>query len=118
MFENDPEVIDLGRMAIFFVPVTKLKEFVSTTQTHEQAIDEALIQRFQGFTKMKMPWEGHYQMGSDVVQDEHVRYEVSFKGKEKVKEFVEFLKTVCRNLGEDSIYLTMGKNSFLIKPRP
>jgi len=116
MFENDPEIIDLGRMAIFFLPATKLQKTASNGHTHEQNIDEALTHRFQGFTKQSMPWEGHYRMGSEVVRDNPIRYEVSFKGKNKVREFVALLKTVCREIGEESMYLTMGENSYLVKP--
>ena len=57
-------------------------------------------------------------MGSNTVKDDHVRYEVSFAGKDKVEEFVDFIKVVCYNLQEESIYLTMGENSFLITPKP
>jgi len=116
MFENDPEVISLGRMAIFFLPIKKLRQ-VCGEQTHESAIDKELIARYEGLSKITGHVEGCYRMKSEIVDDDHVRYEVSFLGKNKVIEFVEFLKEVCRRLGEESIYLTMGEKSYLVQPK-
>lgn len=118
MFNKDSEVIKLGRMAIFYLPVKKLREQCPTGATWAEFIDKALLRLYQGVTKITENVEGSFVMGAQIVKDDHVRYEVSFKGKKKVKVFVTFLKGVCRDLEEEEIYLTMGDRSYLIKPSP
>jgi len=117
-----PYLVPLGRMAIFYLPSNKLALPDNSPQwqggrTLEEAIDEALIKRYQGVTKITQNVEGHYHMGSQVVKDDHVRYEVSFLGKVKVREFIAFLRDVCVDMEEESIYLTMGQRAYLIEPK-
>ena len=49
-------------------------------------------------------------------KDKHERYEVSFKGEKKFKEFVLFLSELCNMTNEESIYMSIGEESYLIKP--
>lgn len=112
--DDDPEIIPLGRMAVVYVPSDKLDRHPDI----QIQFDQTLIEQYQGMTKMTQFIEGHYQMGPSIVRDPHVRYEVSFSGGEnRVFQFVALIKQLCRDLGEESIYLTMGEKSFLVQPK-
>ncbi len=113
---NDPEIVSLGRMAIFLVPVSKMRAG-APAETEEDRLDRELMKRYQGVTKVTANVEGSYQLGGKLVREAHIRYEVSFQGADKVLEFVQLLKELCRKLNEESIYLTMGENSYLVKPK-
>ena len=108
---DDPEVIPLGQMAVFYLPAKHLQGEVGVR------LDATLIADYQGMTKITQAVEGHFQMGPTVVKDDHVRYEVAFLGKDRVPEFIALLKQVCRDLGEQSIYVTMGEKAYLIHPK-
>jgi len=113
MFEADSEIISLGKMAVFYLPAKKLKEHPDV----QTQLEHTLISEYQGWTKHTEHIVGGYQQGSATVTDDHVRYEVSFAGKDRVAPFVAMLKQVCRDLEEVSIYLTMGEQSFLVQPK-
>jgi len=125
---NDPDIVPLGRMAVFLVPAYKMRrQFAKPNEeatdrnqifgvSEEERLDRELIKRYQGVTKVTANVEGSYQLGGKLVRDAHIRYEVSFLGTDKVLEFVQLLKELCRKLDEDSIYLTMGENSYLVRP--
>ena len=126
---NDPEIVSLGRMAVFLVPASKMRKEWAPTEgevtshtkvfgvTEEERLDRELIKRYQGVTKVTANVEGSYRLGGELIREDHIRYEVSFLGPDKVLEFVQLLKELCRKLNEDSIYLTMGENSYLVKPK-
>ena len=109
---DDPAVICLGHVAVFFVPIAKMHR-------HDVIdwLDHELIERYQGITKMEGMIEGSYRQGLELVMDRHLRYEVSFLGSEKVSEFIELMKELCSRIKEESIYLTMGAKSYLIAPK-
>ncbi len=125
---KDPEIVHLGRMAVFLVPAYKMRRRFEKPDgkstdydrifgvSEEERLDLELIKRYQGITKVTANVEGSYRLGDKLVKDAHIRYEVSFRGPDKVLEFVELLKELCRKLNEDSIYLTMGENSYLVRP--
>ncbi len=114
---NDPEIVSLGRMAVFLVPSKKmLRPLGLGDESEESLLDRELIKRYQGLTKVTAHVEGSYQLGGELVQESHIRYEVSFLGTDKVLEFVQLLKELCRKLNEESIYLTMGESSYLVRP--
>jgi hypothetical protein len=114
LLADDPEIIELGRMAVVYIPVAKLEKNPSV----QTAFDNTLIQRYRGITKITQYVEGHYQMGPTTnVIDNHIRYEISFAGgEESVVPFINILKQLCRDLGENSLYVTMGEKSFLVRP--
>ena len=114
LLNGDPEIISLGRMEVVYVPATKMEQYAEV----QAQFDRTLIETYQGMTKMTQFIEGHYQMGPNIVRDPHVRYEVSFSGGEnRVMAFLALIKQLCRDLGEKSIYLTMGDKSFLVQPK-
>lgn len=60
-------------------------------------------------------WREHSQ--SQIFCDRHVRYEVSFDGRDKILGFVGFLSEMCALLQEQAIYVTMGQKSWLVLPK-
>lgn len=110
MIESDPEIKSLGHTAIFYLPSLKLDRY-------SEQLDAELIREYQGFTKINQSIEGHYQMGSLIVKDDHVRYEVAFIGDKKMFKFLNLLKKVCRDIQEQSIYVTIGECAYLIQPQ-
>lgn len=106
-----PFVESLGRMAIFYLPIKKLDKKISNE------IEIYLLDKFGGFTHEKSEIKGRWKSSNKVFEDFHERYEVSFAGKENVLEFVDFLSNLCEKLNEDSIYLTMGEHSWLVRTK-
>ena len=100
----------IGRMAIFYIPVQKLTEHPET----QKWLEESLIHLYGGFTKITQNIEGHFQMGHEIIKDEHVRYEVSFNGKKRIPAFVKLVAKLAGELGEEAVYLTMGEKSYLV----
>ena len=100
----------IGRMAVFLVPARKLAEHPDI----QAALETTLLRTYEGYTKMTQHIEGHYRMGPEIVRDDHVRYEVSFSGKDRIESFVQMLVDLATDLGEDSLYLTMGDKSYLV----
>ena len=102
----------LGRMAVFYLPATKLAEHPEFAKK----FDAFLLREYQGLTKITQNIEGYYQQTETVVvKDDHVRYEVSFPGKRRSHKLINMLADVCDVLDEDSLYLTMGQHSYLVK---
>ena len=52
-----------------------------------------------------------------LIKDKHERYEIAFDGEQNLKKFVGFLSELCDIIEEDSIYLIVGDESYLVKPK-
>jgi len=116
-----PYLVPLGRTATFYVPAEKMDDpmFGQDGRTATQLFDEFFLQHFGGLTHEESKIRGQWTSpdGQKVFTDLHQRYEVTFSGKKKSREFVNFLSDMCRLLQEESIYVTMGDRSWLVTPR-
>jgi hypothetical protein len=115
-----PFLVPLGRIATFYVPAHKMSDpqFGRDGCTPTQIFDEFFLRKFGGLTHEESHIRGEWTAGDGqkVFTDLHQRYEVSFSGKEKAVEFLNFLSEMCGRMQEESIYLTMGTRSWLVKP--
>lgn len=108
----------IGHMAVFYVPTNKLDLVLKDGQTTRNILHEFCVKNFNAYTHEVSKIQGYWMNQDILVKDEHERYEISFKGRKKVKKFVAFLSELCKLIEEDSIYLTMGYKSWLIIPKP
>ena len=74
-----------------------------------------MIQNFKAYTHSPSPVKGFWLSGTgQVVHDVLERFEVSFGSEKEFRRLIQFLRGLCRDLGEESIYLTRGEESFLV----
>lgn len=115
-------MVPLGRIAVFYVPAEKMDDpqYGVDGLTPTEMFDQFFLRKFGGLTHEESQIRGQWTSddGQKVFTDLHQRYLVSFSGKEKANEFVNFLAEMCGRLREESIYLTMGTRAWLVKPRP
>jgi hypothetical protein len=113
-------LVPLGRLAVFYVPAQKMDDpqYGCDGLTPTQMFDQFFLRNFGGLTHEESHIRGEWTSGDGqiVFTDLHERYEVSFAGKKKANEFLNFLSEMCGRLREESIYLTMGSRSWLVKP--
>lgn len=109
--EEIPEAERIGKVAVFYIPSKKLNSSVRSM------IHEFFVSRHKAYTHESGDIKGYWHDGDSLNRDAHDRYEISFDGEEKFREFVGFLSDLCRKIGEKSIYLTMADESYLIKPK-
>ena len=111
----------LGQIAIFYVPSRKLGsiEYGREGKTPRKVIEEFFLEKFGGLTHEQSNIQGQWRAedAHKTLVDQHDRYEVSFAGQRNTIEFLEFVSDLCALLEEESIYLTMGDRSWLVKPR-
>jgi hypothetical protein len=113
---DDYELVDIGRPAVFFIPLKKLRKKVGN-ETVRSAIDNYLVNTFSTFTKFKVESFGVWRNGRMVlVPDRCLMYEVSFLGKERIKPLLKEIARINMALGEDCIYFKAGQYSSLIYP--
>jgi hypothetical protein len=117
--EDMDELVYLGHVAVFFVPVQKLdsSKLGKDGMTPREVFEDFLMDHYNAFTleisNTKGLWREHKQ--APIWRDENARYEVSFDG--EVAPLVKFLSKMCSRLQERSIYLTMGYKSWLVLPK-
>ena len=115
-------LIPLGRTAVFYVPAHKMDDprYGRDGKTATDLFDQFFLESFGGLTHEETRIRGKWISadGQKVFTDLHERYVVSFKGRKKANQFLRFLSEMCRRLEEDSIYLTIGTRSWLVKPQP
>ncbi len=112
-FEDpDYELVDIGRPAVFLIPNACLNR-----ETREE-VELFLRETYGGFQRLKSLVSGVYTTDSgDVVLDDCVQYEVSFKGKDRIPELARMLANVARLTGQEAIYLKAGQYASLLRPR-
>ena len=103
-----PNVKYVGKVAVFCLPAVKLSEEVRSK------IHDFLVSNYSAYTHESSDIEGYWAGREDLVRDAHERYEVSFNGDENFKRFVNFLSEICGMIREDSIYLTVADESYLV----
>jgi hypothetical protein len=111
----------IGQVAVFYLPIQKLhsNQHGMGDKTPKELIHEFLMDNYNAYTLETSNTEGFWRHNrkSRVFQDTNARYEVSFLGKDKVPRFVGFLSEMCGIMGEEAIYLTMGRKSYLVLPK-
>lgn len=106
----------IGQVAIFYIPINKLDIVIEGNRTTRQVLHDFCVKNFNAYTHEVSKIQGYWVSKNILVKDEHERFEISFKGRKKVKEFIYFLSLICKAIEEESIYLTMGYKSWLILP--
>ena len=111
--------IYIGKMAAFYVPSNKLKkkEFGENGKTPKDMFHDFFMKHFNAYTHEKSGIEGFWRKEKGaIVIDENERYEVSFlDNKDQLEKFIKFLSKMCNLLNENSIYVTIGDSSWLVK---
>jgi len=111
--------IYIGKMAAFYIPSNKLgkKEFGENGQTPKDMFHNFFMKNFNAYTHEKSGIEGFWREEKGaIVIDENERYEVSFlDNNEQLEKFIKFLSKMCNLLNENSIYVTIGDSSWLVK---
>lgn len=105
-----PNVEHVGKVAVFCLPADKLDVNV------RKKIHDFLVTNYSAYTHESSDIEGYWAGKGDLVRDAHERYEVSFNGDDNFKKFVDFLSEICGLIREDSIYLTVADESYLVMP--
>ena len=114
-----PNAVCIGQVAVFYIPACKLDICLSTNITIREVLHDFFVKNYNAYTheisNIQGFWVKQEVAGPILITDRHEKYEISFF-EWKEKEFVAFLSTICRLIGEDSIYLTMGNRSWLVLP--
>lgn len=109
------KIANLGRPAVFFIPVKKLKGKQGTRI--RQDLHLFLITKFGAYSASLVPSFGFWKdMSKAVVTDKCIVFEVSFDGKEKIPVLVKKLAELALEIKEDCIYLKAGQYSCLVYP--
>lgn len=111
-----PYLTPLGKMTLFYVPSHKLDvPGPAGAHTPRGRIHEFLMKHYQAYTHTPSPVKGFWlNDGRTLVHDVLERFEVSFASEEEFQRLLDFLRQLCRSLGEEAIYLTRGEESFLV----
>ncbi len=109
------KIINLGRPAVFFIPVKKLKG--GRGIKIRQDLHLFLITRFGAYSASMVPSFGFWKNALEAMTtDECVVFEVSFDGKEKIPILIKKLAELALEIKEDCIYLKAGQYSCLVYP--
>lgn len=111
-----PNTVYIGHVATFYIPAFKLDVNLRNGQTARQIIHDFCVANYNAYTHEVSKIQGYWLNKDILVKDDHERYEVAFKGNNKVKKFVQFLSNLCGMVKEDCIYLTIGYKSWLVVP--
>lgn len=113
-------LVPIGEVAVFYVPVSKLDDIeCGDGDTPRSIFKEFLMENYNAFTLEISDTQGCWRKHQDsqLYEDHNARYEVSFDGDEdRILEFVKFLSKMCSLMKEETIYLTMGRKSWLVCP--
>lgn len=109
--DSSAEAEHLGKVAVFYVPSKKVDRKIA------REIHEFFVSKHKAYTHESGGIKGFWHDGERLTKDSHERYEISFKGRDKLLDLVDFLSRLCSKIGEDSIYMTMADDSYLIRPK-
>jgi hypothetical protein len=107
--EDSKEIEHIGKIAFFYLPSKKI------TKKIRKKIHEFFLSKQNAYTHESGGIEGYWHDGYKLTSDSHDRYEISFKGRKKFKDLIEFLSELCKEMNEKSIYLTIADNSYLVR---
>lgn len=111
-----PNAVYIGHVAVFYIPTAKLDVTLEDGRTARKILHDFCVANYNAYTHEVSKIQGYWMDKDLLVKDDHERYEVSFSGRDKVKEFVLFLSEICSLIKEGAIYLTMGYKSWLVVP--
>jgi len=107
---------DLGRPAIFLIPIKKLRKRVSGVSI-EKDLHRFLVDNFGAYTTSTIPGFGFWKNTERAtISDACREYEVSFLGKGKIPALLKKLAEIAAATGEEYIYVKAGQYSALIYP--
>ena len=108
---------DLGRPAVFLVPIKKLQLEIRGV-TLEERLRRFLTKNFSAYSATSIPSFGVWlDSGREIVFDESRQYKVSFAGKERIRLLLKELRDIAVLAGEECIYFEAGQYACLIWPR-
>lgn len=107
---------DLGRPAIFLIPIKKLKKQVNGISV-EKDLHRFLVDNFGAYTASTIPGFGFWKNAEKAtISDACREYEVSFLGKGKIPALLKKLAEVAMATREKCIYVKAGQYSALVSP--
>ncbi len=113
---KDYIIEDLGRPAIFLLPIKKLQQKIGDI-TVEEELRRFLIEHFGAYTSSTIPSFGFWKdIGDATISDECREYEVSFLGKERIPVLLKKLAEIAAIIEEECIYVKTGQYSCLVYP--
>lgn len=107
---DDYEIIDLGRPAVFLIPIGKL-QFKIYGSTVEKYLEKFLKRNFEAFTVRHSGIRGYWKGSIDDLAE----YEVSFLGKEKIPMLLKMLADLSQKIGEKCFYIKAGQYTALVQ---
>ena len=105
----------LGQLAAALLPIEKLKLKSPRGVAFEREIHDFLVTNFNGYTVSSGNISGHWK--DDHGHDhygEHRQYKVALAGNESIQSFQVFLAEMARDIGEECIYVEIGREISLI----
>lgn len=102
--------IYIGKVVVFYLPINKIKKEI------RKKIHNFFVKNYYAYTHEVSNIKGYWSKNNKIIKDEHEKYEVSFKGRKNLNKFINFISEICSIIKEDSIYLNIGGESYLIKP--
>jgi len=106
----------LGQLAVALLPIEKLKLKSPRGISFEKEIHEFLVTNFNGYTVSSGNISGHWK--DDHGHDhygEHRQYKVALPAAaEGIQSLEVFLAEIAADMGEDCIYVELGRDIFLI----
>ena len=108
---------NLGTMVTFLLPSLKLKEPCGKNQTFEDRLHDFLLKNFNGYTASAANLFGYWRnhKGREFY-GEHKEYKVSLLDQSRIVLLETFLARIGADMGEKSVYLAAGDDSWLIYP--
>lgn len=106
---RQPNIEHVGKVAVFYIPVDKIEKGL------REKLHDFLVSNYNAYTHESSEIKGYWDNGEQLLKDKHERYEISFKGDDNFKKLVNYLSKVCKEAGEDAIYLTVADESYLVR---
>ena len=112
---------DLGKRATFLIPSIKVynSKYSKKKQSVAKIIHNFLNKTFNGYTCASGNIYGYFSKEANDEYDELREFRVAFKENEKrtkVPQLQEFLALLCKDIGEECIYLECGEDAMLVYP--
>lgn len=105
----------LGQVAVALLPIEKLKLKSSRGVQFEREIHDFLVTNFNGYTVSSGNISGHWKDDAGHVHyGEHRQYKVALSASVGIQSFEVFLADLAAEMGEECIYVELGREIFLI----
>ena len=105
----------LGQLAVALLPIEKLKRKSPRGVPFEKEIHDFLVTNFNGYTVSSGNISGHWK--DDHSHDhygEHRQYKVALPATESVRGFEVFLSGIAADMGEECVYMELGREIYLV----